>query len=379
LAELERSPPLPRSPKALQDPDLGEDFDRVNEDIANALVQRTRIDAGISDKVQLTVSRAKLGEKELGRAGLPGHDLHVIEEALIAIYVGDTERYLATLAALGRMDAITMPLAIQGAFLEREPATQQRISKATQILHQRLIARGTDAATLELSQQIVEIVKESATPGRATGIDTASEKPVRTIVPPSGNGNAAARTVPLSTIRPKLNGVRPKAAIPPTSPQRNTRSKPALTRKRRRELPRIMPQDGPRNRAAVTPADAMRDAIDQANVLEFLKALHALAQLEVDRRFERYYAIGRALENKPPQMSSVERLNALMVGIDMETQGPVREWFRLIDRGWLMLQRIVPDLKVAFRSSAGQGDLNTALTFLTGLSTARDASPAKSN
>jgi hypothetical protein len=105
----------------------------------------------------------------------------------------------------------------------------------------------------------------------------------------------------------------------------------------------------------------------------------ALAQLEVDRRFERYYAIGRALENKPPQMSSVERLNALMVGIDMETQGPVREWFRLIDRGWLMLQRIVPDLKVAFRSSAGQGDLNTALTFLTGLSTARDASPAKSN
>ncbi len=344
---------------------------------ASPLVQRVKLDAQREiDGGGLQVSQVKLGAEELRGARLtdvaPEHlDLDtvgkadrtdMIERTFNSLLRSDTESYREALKSLSEMDAITTPLAIQGSFLEREPATQRRISLAARAMHQSLVARGTDAATLELSQQIVETVKEVATPGRATGIDTASEKPVGTIVPPS-----------------RLNGARPKAAIPPTSPQRNTRPKPPLIRTKRGELPRTVPQDGPGNRAAVTPADAMRDAIDQANVLGFLKALHALAQLEGARRAERYLAIRRALENKPPQQSSIERLNALMMDIDMETQGPVRERFLPIDRVWLVLQSMVPDLKVAFRSSAGQGDLNTALTFLAGLSTAGDASPAKPN
>ena len=152
---------------------------------------------------------------------------------------------------------------------------------------------------------------------------------------------------------------------PPKSPQRNTRPTPALTRKKRGELPRIVPQDGPRNRVAVSPADAVRNSIDDANVAEFLKALHALAQLEPGPRYERYNAIRRALQNNPPQKSSVERLNALMVGLDKALSE--RREFTPIKIGWRMLQAMLPSLAVV-PGPAEKADLKTAREVLAGLS-----------
>jgi hypothetical protein len=255
LAEFDRLPPLPRSPRTLPDPDLGEDFDRVEEEIANALVQQTRIDPGSEIAVaRLAASQARLEEEELRSV-------------------------------------------------------------------------------------------------------RSSEKPVETTVPSSA----------------------------PASPQRNARRKPALVRTRGGELQRIVPQDGPANRGlaermnddvdrplrlrprpAMVSLAAIRDAIDQADVAEFLRALHALAQLAPSGRSERYLAISRTVQSRPPERSNVERLSTLMEAIDkdLRTNSPARERFRPIQRGWWVLRDMAPGLMVAPGSSAVKADLEVAKAFL---------------
>jgi hypothetical protein len=162
---------------------------------------------------------------------------------------------------------------------------------------------------------------------------------------------------------------------------------PAILRKRKGgPLPRIVPQNGPANRgvaermnddvdrpvrprsrpAMVNPAAAMRDAIDQADVAEFLRALHALAQLPQSERPGRYAAISRTVERRPPQTSSVGRLSALMDAIDrnLPLAGPARERFRQIWVGWSVLQNLAPGLKVAPGSSVVRADVEAAMAFL---------------
>ena len=241
-------------------------------------------------------------------------------------------------------------------------------------MHQRLLDSGADAALLQLSQQIGEIVKEVATRDLTAKIDAALEKLVETTVPSSANGNAAARNVPWPATRPRL--------------------KPALVRTGKGELPRIVPQAGPANRglaermnadvdspvrprprpAAVSPAAVLRNALDQGDVAEFLKAMHALAQSKPRARAAHYLAIKEAIESQPPQKSSVERLGALMETIRKDltkknrSDGDGQRQFSSIYVVWRMLQDMNPErLNVSARASAPKDDREKARTTLANL------------
>jgi hypothetical protein len=303
----------------------------------------------------------------------------VIEKALVAIWYGDTESYLAALAALDRMDATTMPMKIQAVFLERDPATQQRISRAAQILHERLIARDTDAAIIRLSQHIVEIVKEVATPGRAIGTDTASEKPVEAIVPPSANDVVPTSGPAWPVVRPRLKPARSKESAAISFPRPNNRPKrPPLVKRDRQRLLHDSPM--------IVLAGAVRDVVDQGNVAEFLEALRALAELKSpSERAPFHRAIKEAMAAKPPRQANVERLNRLILGVfgHFNTAGMLDrdglDQFVPLQFAWAKLTEDIPQLQVSPLGRVAVEDMTAALTFLTGLSAGRDASPARSN
>jgi hypothetical protein len=331
---------------------------------------------GMIDKIHGEIDRLKNGDRIEGpvRMRLAGEPVISVERyrADVIVHIfdsikqNDTERYLEALASLIEMDAVTTLLAIQGAFLDRKRIDQQVIASAAQVMHQRLLDSGADAALLQLSQQIGEIVKEVATRDLTAKIDAALEKLVETTVPSSA----------------------------PASPQRNARPKPALVRTGKGELPRTVPPDGLGNRgivermndivdrpvrlrprpAEVSPATAMRDAIDQGDVAEFLKALHALAQSKPRARAAHYRAFREAIESQPPQRSSVERLGALMETIQRDlkkkkrSDGDGQRQFSSIYVTWRTLQGMNPErLKVSARASAPKDDREKARTTLANL------------
>ena len=320
-------------------------------------VQQTQIrtDGEIAG-ARLDVSQARL-EEVLGSARLPGHNLLVIENTLEAIWYGDTERYILALARIGQMDATTTPMAIQGTFLERPTVDRQRISKAAQILHRRLVEQGVEPAMLELSRQIGDMVGDVATRDE-TAIDASPEKSADTTVSSSAGRNAAPAAAP---------------RFPASPPRLSRRKKPAdLVRSKATTSLRRKPQVEPGDSAIAEqdrpgPVTAMRNAIDKADVAAFLEGLDALARMDISQRTMLYSDISGALRKQPPQQASVRRLNAVMqaIGKDRETAGTARQRFEQVDRGWMVLQVMNPGLRGA-RRKVMKDDFEAAKTFFAG-------------